>query len=416
MTSFNKKYRIIILFTIWLGAMHAQDGSLSPYSFFKYGDEVSPQIIHNSGMGHLDFYNDSIRYNFLIPSSLANLKYVNYSLALSQHTYKLFSANAQSKGGIFLTPYISMGIPIEGIGGVGIGFRPFSSTGFLLKKDFPDKTVAKTGEGGLNQFFISAGIKVYKGLNLGFGYDYYFGHKLVRYITHHQDVYTITRQLDDAVYTGSGFHFSADYTGKAGSLYYKTAFRYQSQSHLKAHFTRTLQLSNNAYGSEIITDEQVLRNDTVSLIIPPSYSLGIGVGQMKKWFAGIEYTQTDWQLYNDDFFSTNDMAYTQSKSFKAGGYFIPDYRLHAPYWKRITYKAGFYSQSGSLSIQNQQVNEIGITFGLSFPLGGYFTKIDVGMEYINRGKTSGILVKENIFGLKIGLSLNDKWFRKRKIN
>ncbi len=415
MKNFYKKLFLVFLTLQGLFSF-SQDGSLSPYSFFGFGDEVPPQIINNAGMGHLNFFNDSIHYNFMIPSSLANLHYVNYSLSLSQQTYNLESGDKTSKGGIFLTPYISLGIPIKGIGGVGIGFRPYSSTGFLLKKEYADSTVAKTGEGGLNQFFFQAGIKVYKGLNLGLGMDYYFGHRLIRYITYRNNVFTVTRQLDDAVYRGKSFNFSLDYTGKLPDFYYKAALRYRTRARMTANYNRKLQLSNNAYGVEIITDETTLRDDTVRRFIPPSAGFGLGFGKMKKWFVGLEYEQSDWRSYSDDFFTAPGVRYTTSSSFKIGGFYQPDYRLHVPLWKRITYKAGFYARKGSLVIQNQQINEFGTTFGLSIPLGGYFSKIDVSAEYIQRGPKGNELIHEKIFGLKIGLSFNDLWFRKRKIN
>jgi hypothetical protein len=45
-----------------------------------------------------------------------------------------------------------------------------------------------------------------------------------------------------------------------------------------------------------------------------------------------------------------------------------------------------------------------------------FSNLNIGFEFGSRGTTAAQLVKENYFGIKIGLSLNDQWFIKRVIN
>ena len=57
-------------------------------------------------------------------------------------------------------------------------------------------------------------------------------------------------------------------------------------------------------------------------------------------------------------------------------------------------------------------------------MGGYysannvsgFSNLNVGFELGTRGINSGSLIKENFWALRIGLSLNDLWFIKRKYN
>ena len=57
-------------------------------------------------------------------------------------------------------------------------------------------------------------------------------------------------------------------------------------------------------------------------------------------------------------------------------------------------------------------------------MGGYysannvsgFSNLNVGFELGTRGINSESLIKENFWALRIGLSLNDLWFIKRKYN
>jgi hypothetical protein len=42
--------------------------------------------------------------------------------------------------------------------------------------------------------------------------------------------------------------------------------------------------------------------------------------------------------------------------------------------------------------------------------------MNIGFEWGKRGTTAADLIEEKYFRVNIGLSLNDRWFQKRKIN
>jgi len=44
----------------------------------------------------------------------------------------------------------------------------------------------------------------------------------------------------------------------------------------------------------------------------------------------------------------------------------------------------------------------------------FVSRINVGAEYTMRGSTDPGMIQENILGIKLGLTFNDKWFNKRK--
>ncbi|MCY1380410.1 hypothetical protein D9M69_682310 [compost metagenome] len=55
-----------------------------------------------------------------------------------------------------------------------------------------------------------------------------------------------------------------------------------------------------------------------------------------------------------------------------------------------------------------------MTMGLGLPIGGSFSNINVGFEYGRRGTTHAGLIKETYANIFVSLSLNDRWFVKRK--
>ncbi len=396
-------------------ASQAQDGSLSPYSYYGYGDPLDPQSVENAAMGHLNFYADTIHYNFLLPSSLGYLKYVNYAVASTQNFYRLQDQNSRFTGSAFLTPYIALGIPF-GKAGIGIGFKPYSTSGYLIKRTFNAQNIAKTGEGGMNQFFFQAAYRPLKDWSIGAGFEQYFGNKLARIIHARDSLKTMTKQIDDAFFYGHTFRVSTHYTLHLPQDWYiQSGLLYRFQGRIHSQNNSTLQLLDYSYGVTRVVRQRILRQDTTELIMPRKVSLGLGVGRGNKWFIGAEWEKTYFGDYTNDFFSTPFARFQDAVNFKVGGFWNPEHRIYSTYWKRITYRAGFFQQKGFLNLRGRSIDQFGTTFGMSLPMGRYLSNVNVDFEYIKRGTTDNGLVKENIFKIKIGLSFNDKWFIKRKI-
>ncbi len=407
---------IIILLLIFTVRSFAQDGSYSPYSYFRFGDPVDKQPVPFAAMGHLDFMADTIHYNPNNPASVARLKYVNYAFAFSSNTFQSKTNNDFSKQTAIIIPYVYLGFPVGKKAGFGTGFRPYATSNFLIKIDSDDEQIAKTGEGGMNEFFATAGFRVYKGLSAGLGFHYYFGNKIYRIINHRNYVYTTTRQIDDAFYSGKGFDFSLMYHQNFNRYYFQAFAAYQPDTYLQSENLSTLELIDDSYNIERVSNKTVLRHDTVSQLLPARFSGGLGAGVNGKWFFGLQYEQQDWTEYQNDFFTNASVNYGKAYEFRLGGYWIPDNRIHVKYWKRITYKAGFFSGQTGLILNNKPLDYFGTTFGMDLPVKHFLSHASIDFEYWKRGTTENGLILENLFKLKISLSLNDKWFIKRKIN
>ena len=66
-----------------------------------------------------------------------------------------------------------------------------------------------------------------------------------------------------------------------------------------------------------------------------------------------------------------------------------------------------------ININNESINEFGISFGMGLPVGRRFSNLNLGFEFGQRGTKNAGLVKETFFNAFISLSLNAKWFEKR---
>jgi hypothetical protein len=81
----------------------------------------------------------------------------------------------------------------------------------------------------------------------------------------------------------------------------------------------------------------------------------------------------------------------------------------------VVYRFGFRTEQMSTIVNNIPLTETGISFGLGLPLAG-LSNANVGLEISQRGQKEASLVQETIVALRVGLSLNDIWFVKRKYN
>ena len=79
-----------------------------------------------------------------------------------------------------------------------------------------------------------------------------------------------------------------------------------------------------------------------------------------------------------------------------------------------------------MNFNNADITDLGISFGMGIPLRTrtvneefkyetVFSSLDIAVEYFQRGTLTNNLIQENYWRFVIGVSLNDKWFNKRKI-
>ena len=149
--------------------------------------------------------------------------------------------------------------------------------------------------------------------------------------------------------------------------------------------------------------------------IPHLLSFGFGLGEERKWFAGAQYTINAMENFSHKFISLPNVAYQNAYQFSLGGFYIPNYSSITSYWKRIVFRMGFRHELTGVIVNNFGLKETGINFGFGLPLAG-FSNANIGFEYGIRGGEDDNFFKENFWSFRIGFSLNDKWFIKRKYN
>ncbi len=167
---------------------------------------------------------------------------------------------------------------------------------------------------------------------------------------------------------------------------------------------------------EINVDLEAQNLKNTEFKIPTTTTLGIGFGENRKWFVGGEYSFQALSAFENPFLGVQNIVYKDASSFAFGGFITPDSGSFSSYLNRITYRAGLRLDKTGMVVSDVDINNFGITFGVGLPLGQSLSNLNLGFELGKRGTTRANLVEESYFKINIGLSLNDRWFQKRKIN
>ncbi|MGB1455294.1 MAG: hypothetical protein ACPG7A_07505 [Flavobacteriaceae bacterium] len=413
-----------ILFSITVVHLAAaQSGSVSPYSSAGLGERNFNGTQATRHMGGLDVFTDSIHANLNNPASYGFLKVTTYSLGIHYRNTNLASLTESANADDASLDYLAVSIP-AGKFGFGFGILPYSSVGYRIET-LDSATEGQNvlnryeGEGGINQAFLSVGLPLTSFFSIGVSAQYNFGNLFYRTGQFIEGVDTGTLLTNQSSISGLNYQYSAQVNIPIKRKYLlQGMYVYQPEAFLNSQNDRifyTQSLSNDTVVDfeEIDLNTQGLRE--TELETSQTTKIGLGFGENKKWFLGIQHNLTKSANFANNFFSRSTISYRDAKQWTVGGFYIPDYASFTSFWERVVYRFGFRTEQMSLIINNLPITETGISFGIGLPLGS-LSNANIGFEFIQRGAKQSGLIQETLIAMRIGLSLNDIWFIKRKYN
>lgn len=437
--------KLCLVFALVLAcSSFAQQGTSSPFSFYGIGSLKFKGTVENRSMGGLSVHADSIHINFRNPatftgnnSSIAPFsnesRPVKFTVGGSHSETTIKTDDASAKASATSFDYLALNFPV-GKFGVAFGVIPYSSVGYELDatgtvNDSVVTTNRYTGQGGVNRAFLGVGYQITKELSVGVDARYNFGNienSSIEFLfdDEGEPLQYQSRQFDRSELSGLSFNIGAFYqTMVSEKLQLMTSLTYVPQSEITSRNLRTFStiVINPTTGTvfDINTiDADLAANDLDETVLklPSKTSLGAGIGAPRKWFLGAEYTLLKTSQFSNRIFEAENATFEDASTFTVGGFYIPQYTSFNKYWKRIVYRAGFRFENTGLKINNESINEFGISFGVGLPVGRLFSNANLGFEVGQRGTTNQNLVQENFVNFQLSLSLNDRWFVKRKFN
>lgn len=417
------KHFFILIALIVFSYSYAQEGSTSPYSYYGIGDLKSRGIIENQSMGGISMYTDSIHISLKNPASYASLQLTTYAAGATYNSVRFSSLETEESTTAVSLDYLAVGIPLGNRFGMGFGLQPYSSVGYNLEtfstQENNKATNVFTGNGGTNSVYLSLGYKITDAFSVGITGDYKFGKIENNVLQTIEKVQLGTLEENESQVRGFDFNFALNYKSQlTDRLFMISTVTFSPEAKLKSDNTRTIATTQTLSDVTIKRTEQevnlnVLGLDKTEITLPINTSFGLGFGEERKWFIGAEYTYKETKKFNNPFVTVSNIAYKNGYGFSAGGFFIPKYNSFNSYFSRVTYRVGMRIDNTGLEISGEPINDFGISFGVGLPVTG-FSNANLGFEFGRRGTTEKNLIKEDYFKVKLSLSLNDRWFVKRK--
>jgi len=416
----SNKVLLSALFVAGSFTASAQTSSNSPYTRYGLGDLADRAFANNAAMGGIGYgLRNSKHINVMNPASYSAVDSLSFmfdlGMSLKSSNYQENGVKAKAKNSSF--DYIAMQFRLHPRLGAVIGFTPYSTVGYSFTTTKPlegsenSNTSIFTGDGGLQQVFGGLGFKILDNLSIGANFGYLYG--------------------DINYQTQIGFNTTADYSityNKIKVNSFTADFGVQYTQPISKDDNLTLGLTyglgHNLNSSEEkgiqITDnsDYVVNNSTTindSYGIPHTFGVGVAYNRKQNLTLGVDYTLQKWSNVK---YNNQTDAYKDRSKVAVGAEFLPN-PIGRNYFKRIRYRAGAYYSTPYLKLGDiNGPSEYGVSAGFGLPLFLFQRKtiLNITGQYIHVKPSISNMLSENRFVIKLGLTFNERWFMKWRVN
>ncbi|AYA37999.1 hypothetical protein D3Y59_13690 [Hymenobacter oligotrophus] len=429
-----------------LGAASAASGQglgNSPYSRLGLGD-FNPNAggVRQQGMGGVGLAApNAIQINELNPALLYYTSRTTYEAAFTGQLKQLRSNTASQRTGSGTLGYLALGIPISRSWALAAGLKPLSAVDYesVVTRNVDGSTGAlvrneSTGSGGLSEVYLGHGVRVGKGLSVGVTTSYIFGnidraaYAIVQPPLEEQEPDEILKRVgtvDRTKYTDfsfrTGVHYRYDLSKKIAA---NVAAVYTFGTNLNGR--RTLLQETQDINGTNLQEPRVLQNEARGeAVLPGSLQLGVSFDNNKNWSLSADVAQQRWSKYRD--FNGTQQVFNDTWRVGIGGELAPDPGSVTNYFQRVTYRFGLSAAQLPYRPGGQTLYDRAVSWGFSFPFPTSSaleaTNMNLSFTYGQRGNTEVVSegttrfsnIKENYVRVQLGVSLNSRWFLKRRI-
>ena len=433
-----KRIFFIISIIFFIQSAFSQINTQSPYSRYGIGEPVFNGLITQQSIGRVSQgYQNSQYININNPASLSGNHLTTFEVGAYSRMGILADANAKSGYNNADFNYMALAFPLSQRKRVGfaIGLMPLSHSGYKVRNEYPELAGVPAhfdeyiGTGGLNKVFAATGFTVFKKLNLGAAGGFAFGSTTgMKQSLYNSSTPTFNYRFEKSQYSsGLTAEASAQFrqtfkktnkaTGKPDSTLFTVGLTYSPQATL-ASTRDILAVSFKSFTS--VDSLGVVIKDTIAyetgskstLVLPSALAFGIGISKPNKYFFGADISTRMWSSFRN--FGLSD-SLSDEFTLSLGASYIPKFDDVSNYFNRVEYRAGFRYSATHLIFYGQQLSELGLSLGASFPMPKQKSKLNLGLEFGRLGTQSNNLVQDTYLRVAFGVTLQDKWFNRYKI-
>ena len=412
-----------LLLTMVTGMAIAQNNTNSPYTRYGYGDLSDQSFGNSKAMGGIAFgLRDGAQINPLNPASYTAIDSLTF---IFEGGVSLQNMNVNN-GGVKLNAknssfdYLAMQFRLHPRIAMSVGLLPFSSVGYNVSDskfaNGVSQTRSFTGDGGLHQLYAGLGVKVLKKLSVGVNASYFWGDITRSTTVLYPETSGSTSYIEQKGISISDYKldFGAQYTLDFDKKHSMTIGAVFSPKHkLNNDYTVTTQVSTTNSN-----------NLDATLELPNTFGVGFTYNYDKRLTVGADYSLQQWSKTNfgvvtsdenvrQDFNET--FTYCDRTKISVGAEYIPNL-IGRSYLAHIKYRLGAYYTTPYYKVNGEKASrEYGVTAGFGLPVPRSRSILSISGQFVRVKGLETNMVNENIFRVSIGLTFNERWFFKRRV-
>lgn len=414
----------------------AQSGTNSPYSQYGLGMLSDQSAGFSRGMDGAGIaYHVHNQVNYLNPASYSSLDSITFifDAGLSGQITN-FSENGVKKNANNANfEYIIAGFRVLRHLGLSFGYLPYSNIGYSYStsqslNDANSTTVgeAYSGSGGLHQVYLGLGWSPFKGLSIGVNGAYLYGNytkSLVNSFSN-SSVNTIEK-IGTADVVSYKLDFGLQYALRLSKKDEVTVGATYSLGHKIGGKPNLKVISINTTTSVADTVSYPKDGTTLHLEMPTTIAAGLMYNHNNSLRVCADYTLQKWGKVEEPEYSSNNGVITyamRSGMFKdrhrvtLGAEYCPgEYSRH--FFNRVRYRAGVSYATPYYYINGiEGPKEMSASLGFGIPIMNSWNNrsiLNISGQWVHRTATS--YITENTFRINIGLTFNERWFAKWKV-
>jgi len=416
------KFGIYILFFLLItGEVSlAQQTTSSPYSRFGMGDLNSQfSSVFNSLGGGGYAINDSKIINPFSPASYSSYQSNSFlfSTGINNETIDIQSLTDNQTVNNLSLSHILFGFPLTKKIGSSFGIIPFSSIGYSMQNrdDFFGADMLYDGDGGISKVYFGSSLELHQNLSVGANASYLFGglNRRKRLVFDDETIFN-SRSNSLINIKGIYYEFGAVFSKKIDDNNSQISISINTSNNTNVDAKRTNLVETFEYSgtNEIVKDTFVNSVEKGSMILPKYTNLGLAYS-LDKWLFVFDYSTQNWSDY--ELFEESD-SLINSQRISGGLQYTPDISSVNQFYKRCHYRVGLALNTTPLQINNTQLEDKSISFGIGIPIKKNKSTYDISLILGQRGTTSNNLLKENYVKIGLSMSFEGIWFVKQKYN
>ena len=412
--------------------LYGQFNTYSPYTRFGLGDLAKPGFGQNLAMGGTGIaIHEKNRINYLNPAAFSALDSTTVYFDFGGNTFhnEYRTEQITNTWWNMNLHHVAFASSMGKYIGFSTGIVPYSSIGYNIKQEYNNYATGEAmdsyykGDGGIINFYVGASVKLLDRISAGVTMNYLMGRltreRQVTFTTHsnYSDISSLENfDLRKTLFT-LGLQYKEVFDDK---FFFTIGGVYDIEANVNADVQ--YEAINQIYGYDTISlndnplihSQYILGQDTslANFTIPGKTGVGISVGISNKLIVTGDYYMQDWtgSMSGENYTTTN------ASSVHFGAEYMPDAEALRGFHKLMTYRLGGYYSNYYLEVNETQLEDYGITFGLGLPVRTLKSSINLAFTLGTRGTTQYNLVKENYGIITFNVTLHDLWFRKRRFD